>query len=161
MVLNCKKGTKKALGLPWMAIYLYLDMMKRTINALAWPYTGIEVYGRLSHGYVGLKGFVYSERYDMYLARAQRVMAALMNPWSSLVPKILFFADCWHMKYSSLHEIFGSVSYNHLKPHLWHDWCRSSWSVWRGICGQNRDFLINALETNGETETKLDDLADK
>ena len=51
--------------------YMCLDMMKRAMNKLAWPYTGIALYDKMGHVCVCLEGFICCERYDMYLAKAQ------------------------------------------------------------------------------------------
>jgi hypothetical protein len=46
-------------------------MMKRAINKLAWPYTGIILYDEMGHVCVCLEGFVCGETYGMYLAKAR------------------------------------------------------------------------------------------
>ena len=111
--------------------------MKRAINKLAWPYTGIALYDEMGHVYVALEGFVCGERYDMYLKKAN-FLAKYASKRSLLNVKIVavdgffdkttmnklrfknavFFAGCWHMIDSSLRTIFEPSSYNQLKAHL-------------------------------------------
>ena len=125
-------GTRKLLGLLWMTAtmrrnyelygtYLCLDMMKRAINKLAWPYTGIALYDEMGHICIALEGFVCGERYEMYLEKVRFLSRyAPKRPISSvtivsgdgffdkaMIMKLGFVnaeyvADWWHMKDSGL-----------------------------------------------------------
>ena len=46
--------------------YLCLDMMKRGINALLWPYTAVAIYDKMMHVCLACEGIVCGECMDMY-----------------------------------------------------------------------------------------------
>ena len=49
--------------------YISLDMMKRSLNKLLWPYTAVTIHNDTNHICIGLEGLVCGERFDMYLAQ--------------------------------------------------------------------------------------------
>ena len=47
-----------------------LDMMKRGISTLLWPYTAVVMHDDANHICVACEGIVCGERFDMYKAHA-------------------------------------------------------------------------------------------
>ena len=50
--------------------FICLDMMKRGINTLSWPYSAIAMLDETNHVCVACEGIVCGERQDMYAAQA-------------------------------------------------------------------------------------------
>ena len=73
---------KELMGLLWMTAtmrrnyelfgsFICMDMMKRAINTLLWPYTAVTMLDEMKKICVGCEGIVCGERQDMYCAQAR------------------------------------------------------------------------------------------
>ena len=51
-------------------LFICVDMMKRAINTLLWPYTTVTILDEMKKFCVGCEGIVCGERQDMYGAQA-------------------------------------------------------------------------------------------
>jgi len=80
-LVNTTEGKKQLLEVLWMTAttrrnyelfgdYICFDMMKRGLNTLLWPYSGIALLDETNQLCVCLEGFVCGERFDMYRGMA-------------------------------------------------------------------------------------------
>jgi len=139
---------KKLLGVVWMTAtmrrnfelfggYICLDMMKRKLNTLLWPYTAVTMYDENMKICLACEGILCGERYDMYKFLADFLgESAPYRPLSNvnIVAGDGFFdqqmiedlgfvnahyiTDQWHLFDSGLQKMFGNVGYTILKHHL-------------------------------------------
>ena len=79
--IRAERFKKELMGLLWMTAtmrrnyklfgsFICVDMMKRAINTLLWPYTAVTMLDEMKKFCVGCEGIVCGERQDMYGAQA-------------------------------------------------------------------------------------------
>ena len=139
---------KKLLGVIWQTAtmrrnfelfgdYISLDMMKRALNILLWPYTAVCMYDDARKLCLGCEGVLCGERMDMYEFMCQFLgKSSPGRPLSEV--KIVsgdgffdtetirrlgftnanFILDQWHFINSGLEKMFGPKGYEILKPYL-------------------------------------------
>ena len=117
--------------------YISLDMMKRALNILLWPYTAVCMYDDARKLCLGCEGVLCGERMDMYEFMCQFLgKSSPGRPLSEV--KIVsgdgffdtetirrlgftnanFILDQWHFINSGLEKMFGPKGYELLKPYL-------------------------------------------
>ncbi|KAL7450896.1 hypothetical protein ACHAWC_002749 [Mediolabrus comicus] len=142
-------GKKKTLlGVIWMTAtmrrnfelfggYISMDMMKRGINTLLWPYVAVTMYDENMKLCLACEGILCGERVDMYHFVANFLgESAPGRPLSNvnIVAGDGFFdqeliiglgfinahyvTDLWHLLDSGLEKMFGKAGYALLKGHL-------------------------------------------
>lgn len=141
-------GEKKLVGVLWMTAtmrrnfelfggYISLDMMKRGLNTLLWPYCAVVMYDEHMKICVGCEGILCGEREDMYKFIAQFLSQfAPGRPLSDVnivagdgffdqemifemgFVNAQFITDQWHFLESGLCKKFGKRAYELLQQHL-------------------------------------------
>ncbi len=141
-------GKKKLVGVVWMTAtmrrnfelfggYISLDMMKRGLNTLLWPYCAVTMYDEHMKICVACEGILCGEREDMYKFIAQFLsQSAPGRPLSEVnivagdgffdqemivemgFIKAQYITDRWHLLDSGLCKRFGKRAYELLQQHL-------------------------------------------
>lgn len=142
-------GKKKTLlGVIWMTAtmrrnfelfggYISMDMMKRGINTLLWPYVAVTMYDENMKLCLACEGILCGERVDMYQFVADFLgESAPGRPLSNvnivagdgffdqeLITRLGFInahyvTDQWHLLDSGLEKMFGKAGHALLKGHL-------------------------------------------
>ena len=135
-------GEKKLVGVLWMTAtmrrnfelfggYISLDMMKRGLNTLLWPYCAVTMYDEHMEICVACEGILCGEREDMYKFMAQFLSeSAPGRPLSEVnivagdgffdqqmivemgFIKAQYITDRWHLLDSGLCKRFGKCAYD-------------------------------------------------
>ena len=141
-------GKKKLIGVLWQTATMRrnfelfgdvigLDMMKRGLNKLLWPYAGVAMYDENKQLCLACEGVLCGERFDMYKFIAdflrtstpkrtlEDVMIVAGDAFftQALVRELgftnaIFVWDRWHLLDSGLEKIFGKSWYGKLKDFL-------------------------------------------
>ena len=143
-----KFGPKRVVGVMWQTATMRnnfelfgdvigLDMMKRGLNKLLWPYAGVAMYDDMQQLCLACEGVLCGERTDMYKFIADflatstplrtladvKIVAGDGFFDQELVEKLgfsnaTFILDRWHLLDSGLEKMFGKSGYEKLKGHL-------------------------------------------
>ena len=116
--------------------FICLDMMKRGINKLLWPYSAVSMYNDLEQVCVGCEGIMCAERFEAYKFMTAFLVKNTPNRPIENVNVVAgdgffnekmvndlgfinanFIDDYFHLFDSVLPDHFGKY-YPHLKPHL-------------------------------------------
>ena len=140
---------KKLQGVIWMTAtmrrnfelfggYICLDMMKRALNTLLWPYAAVTMFDEHHQICIACEGIVCGEKVDMYAFMA-RFLQDHAPGWPAtdvhivagdgffdqdMVTKTLgfvnaaYFTDQWHLLDSGLGKMFGESGYTKLNVYL-------------------------------------------
>ncbi|KAL7552459.1 hypothetical protein ACHAWF_016605 [Thalassiosira exigua] len=185
------KGKKRLLGVLWMTAtmrrnfelfggYICMDMMKRGINKLLWPYSAVTMYDETRKICLACEGFMCGERSDMYEFSAR--FLEQYAPGRSLSDVRIvsgdgFFsrkairdmgfanarliADHWHLVDSGLEQIFGKYVYGMISSHL----VRMIRSNSEKEFNEAYEAAVNLLAVSefrsGEAEANLKEFADR
>ena len=139
---------KKLLGVIWQTAtmrrnfelfgeYISLDMMKRALNILLWPYTAVCMYDDARKLCLGCEGVLCGERVDMYafmckflgknspgrLLSEVKIVSGDGFFDTDTIRKLgftnaNFILDQWHFINSGVEKMFGSRGYETLKEYL-------------------------------------------
>jgi len=180
VVSETKGSNKKLLGLFWMTAtmrrnfelfgsFICLDMMKRGINTLLWPYCAVTMIDESNHVCVACEGIVCGERQDMYAAQADflkefapgrslnEVMMVAGDGFfdQSVIKKMgftnaRFIQDHFHLYDSGLKKIFGPAGYELLKSHLVRMIQAKSEGDFDEIYVAGKNLLENQSKVNGQ-----------
>jgi len=181
---------KPLIGILWMTAtmrrqyelfggYICLDMMKRGINKLLWPYAAVAMYDDKRNICIACEGILCGERYDMY-----EFMASFLHknapgrPLTSVdvvagdgfftqemihrlgFSNAHFITDRWHLVDSGLVLKFGHAAHELLNPHLM-TMVNANSEVEYEAALQAAHVLLASLPggRNGEWSEKLDQFA--
>ncbi len=191
MPSNTSQWGKKLIGVIWQTStmrrnfelfgdFVGLDMMKRGINTLLWPYFSLAMYDEMKKVCIGCEGILCGEREDMYQfacnfmkshcpGRSLSDVGAVAADGffdQDLVQKLgfvnaHFILDQWHLLDSGLVKIFGKSGYELLQGYL----------VKMVKSESEEDFLLtselalqrlqNIIPMNGDLEAKLVDFIER
>ena len=176
---------KKLLGVLWMTAtmrknfelfggYMCLDMMKRGLNTLLWPYIAVTMYDENMKLCLAAEGILCGERVDMYHFVASFLGgSAPGRPLSevSIVAGDGFFdqemiiafgftnakyiTDQWHLLDSGLCKMFGKRAYVLLKGHLVRMVKATSETEFEEVLQSANELLLHQLKRNGQMEQDL------
>ena len=180
---------KKLLGVIWQTAtmrrnfelfgdFIGMDMMKRGINTLLWPYFSVTMYDEMSKICIACEGILCGEREDMYqfacdfLGAASpkrplsevKVVAGDGFFYQDLVRRLGFcdacyVADQWHLLDSGLKFFLGSSGNELLRGHLVNLVKAQSKAEFDSTLDAAFFILQNLIPRNGDLEAKLSDFA--
>ena len=183
-------GQKKVVGVIWQTAtmrrdfelfgdFISLDMMKRGINKLLWPYVGVAMYDEMRKLCVACEGVVCGERSDMYrfvaeflaesspLRKLEDVKIVAGDAFFSqeLVTSLGFLnailvLDRWHLLDSGLEKMFGKTGYEMLKGHVVGMVQSNSLEEFESFLMQAKIVLQSKEPRDGSLETTLQKFAD-
>ena len=188
-------GKKKRLvGVLWMTAtmrrnfelfggYIALDMMKRGLNTLLWPYVAVSLYDEDMKFCIACEGILCGEQVDMYRFVADFLAASAPGRPLSLVNIIAgdgffdqemiiklgftnakFIMDHFHLYISAnpgLAKIFGKGGYELLKGHLIKMIQSTSEDDFCSVLDSARQLLQAQNTRNGQLESDLESFAEK
>ena len=181
---------KPLIGIMWMTAtmrrqyelfggYICLDMMKRGINKLLWPYAAVAMYDDNRNIIIACEGILCGERYDMYEFMATFLgKNATGRPLTSVdvvagdgffsqemihrlgFSNAHFITDRWHLVDSGLVQKFGLAAHELLHPQLM-TMVNANSEVEYEAALQAAYVLLASLPggRNGEWSEKLDQFA--
>ncbi|KAL7545888.1 hypothetical protein ACHAWF_014596 [Thalassiosira exigua] len=185
------KGKKRLLGVLWMTAtmrrnfelfggYVCMDMMKRGINKLLWPYSAVTMYDDTRKICLACEGFMCGERSDMYEFSARFLeQYAPGRPLSDvrIVSGDGFFnrkvirdmgfvnarliSDHWHLVDSGLELLFGKYVYGMLAGHLVRMIRSNSEKEFSETYESAKNLLAVSDFRSGEAEANLIEFADR
>jgi len=180
---------KKLLGVVWQTAtmrrnfelygsYLSLDMMKRGINTLLWPYSAVAMYDDNMNICIACEGILCGERLDMYqflalflsenspgrLLSAVNVVSGDGFFDQNMITELgfinaRFITDQWHLFDSGLQKMFGKSAHDLLKSHLSRMIHAPSEKEFEDTFCAGQDLLKSVHARDGELEQKFEDFA--
>jgi len=180
---------KKLLGVLWMTAtmrrnfelfgsYICLDMMKRGLNTLLWPYCAVTMLDETNSMCLACEGILCGERDDMYKFVADFLgESAPGRPLTDVnivsgdglfdqdmvielgFVNARFHADQWHLLDSGLSQKFGKAGYELLKGHLVKMVQANSEQEYNDILQAATDLLQSQLQRDGQLESVLEEFA--
>ena len=185
---------KKLVGVVWMTAtmrrnfelfggYISLDMMKRGLNTLLWPYVAVSMYDEDMKLCIACEGILCKEKVDMYKLVADFTAdSAPGRPLSEVnvvagdsffdqdmivefgFVNASFIMDHFHLYISSnpgLAKIFGKAGYELLKGHLVSMIQANSEEDFDSVVDAARQLLHVQTPRNGQIESDLKKFANK
>lgn len=182
---------KKLLGVIWMTAtmrrnfelfggYICLDMMKRGLNTLLWPYVAVTMYDENMKLCLACEGILCGERVDMYQFVADFLgESAPGRPLSEVnivagdgffdqdmiitlgFINACFITDQWHLLDSGLSKMFGKSAYTLLQGHLVGMVKAASEAEFDDTLKSANDLLAVQAKRNGQTEQDLAEFASR
>lgn len=181
---------KPLIGILWMTAtmrrqyelfggYICLDMMKRGINKLLWPYAAVAMYDDKRNICIACEGILCGERYDMYEfmasflhknAPGRRLTSVDVVAGDGFFTQEMihrlgfsnahFITDRWHLVDSGLVQKFGLAAHELLNPHLM-TMVNANSEIEYEAALQAAHVLLASLPggRNGEWSEKLDQFA--
>ena len=180
---------KKLLGVLWMTAtmrrnfelfgcYICMDMMKRGLNTLLWPYCAVTMFDETNQMCLACEGILCGERDDMYqfvadflgesapgrpLADVNIVSGDGLFDQDMVIElgfvNAKFFTDQWHLLDSGLSKKFGKSGYELLKGHLVRMVKADSEQEFEDTLQAARNLLQSQLNRNGQLESDLEEFA--
>ena len=178
-------NNKKLLGVMWMTAtmrrnfelfggYICLDMMKRGLNTLLWPYVAVTMYDENMKLCLAAEGILCGERFDMYhFVAAFLGESAPRRPLSEVnivagdgffdqemivalgFTHANFINDQWHLLDSGLCKMFGKGAYALLKGHLVRMVKATSETEYEEVLHSAKELLLSQPKRNGQMEQDL------
>jgi hypothetical protein len=158
--------------------YICLDMMKRGINKLLWPYTAIAMYDEDRRVCLACEGFLCGERFDMYQFTSQFLAENSAKRTLSQVHLVAgdgffdqnmivkfgfinakYVSDRWHLLESGLLKQFGKSCHDLLRSHLLRMMMATSNQIFEETLQSARALLSVQPIKNGEWFSSLDKFA--
>jgi hypothetical protein len=158
--------------------YICLDMMKRGINKLLWPYTAVAMYDEDRRVCLACEGFLCGERFDMYqftcqflsenstirtLSQVHLVAGDGFFDQSMIVKfgfvNAKYVSDRWHLLESGLLKKFGKACHDLLRSHLMRMITATSEQIFDETLHSARALLAAQPIRNGEWTASLDQFA--
>ncbi|KAL7535171.1 hypothetical protein ACHAWF_005077 [Thalassiosira exigua] len=186
-----RPGKKRLLGVLWMTAtmrrnyelfgrYISMDMMKRGINKLLWPYSAVTMYDESKHLCLACEGIMCGERGDMYEFTARFLEEfAPGRPLSEVsvvsgdgffnqklihdmgFVNALLISDQWHLLDSGLELMFGKSVYGLIGPHLVRMVRSTSALEYEETLESARSLLASCPVRSGEAEETLTEFANQ
>jgi hypothetical protein len=191
MSSTTSESGKKLIGVIWQTAtmrrnfelfgdFVGLDMMKRGINTLLWPYFSLAMYDEMKKVCIGCEGILCGEREDMYqfacnfmkvhspgrLLSDVHAVAADGFFDQDLIQKLgfinaHFILDQWHLLDSGLVKIFGKSGYELLQGYLVKMVKSESEEDFQLTSELALQRLHNITPRNGALEAKLVDFVER
>ena len=158
--------------------YICLDMMKRGINKLLWPYTAVAMYDEERRVCLACEGFLCGERFDMYQFACQFLSDNSPNRTLSQVHLVAgdgffdqnmivkfgfvnakYVSDRWHLLESGLLKKFGKSCHDLLRSHLMRMIMATSEQIFEDTLHSAGALLAAQPIRNGEWTASLDQFA--